>query len=87
VRLLQISEREKLPRLKTKTKLIKIQEEKNGVIEEILEEYEMNITYINNMIYAAATLMTQILNDRNERNKNGRGVKFWKIRMQKEISS
>ena len=40
----------------------------------------MNITDINNLIYAAATIMTQILNDSNERNKNGRGVKFWKIR-------
>jgi len=32
VRLLQISEREKLPRLKTNSKLIKLQEEINGVI-------------------------------------------------------
>ena len=32
VRLIQISEREKLPRLKTNSKLIKLQEEINGVI-------------------------------------------------------
>jgi len=30
--------------------LIKVQEEINGVIEELLEEDEMNITYINNLI-------------------------------------
>ena len=58
VRLLQISEREKLPRLKTNSKLIKLQEEINGVNEELLEEDEMNITDINNLIYAAATIMT-----------------------------
>ena len=87
VRLLQISEREKLPRLKTNSKLIKFQEEINGVIEELLEEDEMNITDINNLIYAAATIMTQILNDPNKGSKNRRGVKFWKIRMQKQISS
>ena len=38
VRLLKISEREKLPRLKTNSKVTKIQEEINGVIEELLEE-------------------------------------------------
>jgi len=58
VRLLQMSEREKLPKLKTKSKLIKLQEEINGVIEELLEEDEMNIADINNLIYAAETIMT-----------------------------
>ena len=47
----------------------------------------MNITDINNLIYAAATIMTQILNEPNKRSKNRRDVKFWKIRMQKQISS
>jgi len=87
VRLLQISEREKLPRLKTNSKSIKLQEEINGVIEELLEEDEMNITDINNLIYAAATLMTQTLNEPNKRSKNRRDIKTWKIRMQKQISS
>ena len=87
MRLLQISEREKLPRLKTNSKLIKRQEEINGVIEELLEEDEMNITDINNLIYAAGTIMTQTLNEPNKRSKNRRDVKFWKIRMQKQISS
>jgi len=60
VRLLQISEREKLPKIYTKSKLIKLQGEINGVIEELLEEDEMNITDINKLIYAAATVITHI---------------------------
>jgi Skp family chaperone for outer membrane proteins len=86
VRPLQMSEREKLPRLKTNSKLTKLQEEINGVIEELLEEEEMNITDINNLIYAAATIMTQTLNEPSKRSKN-RDAKFWKIRMQKQISN
>jgi len=82
-----MSEREKLPKLKTNIKLIKFQEEISGVIEELLEEDEMNITDINNLIYAAATIMTQTLNEPSKRSKNRRDVKFWKIIMQKQISS
>ena len=47
----------------------------------------MNITDINNLIYVAATIMTQTLNEPSKRSKNRRDVKFWKIRMQKQISS
>ena len=79
-----MSEREKLPNLKTNSKLIKIQEKINRVTEEILEEDEMDITGINNLTYAAATIMKQTLN---EPSKNRRNVKLWKIRMQKQISS
>ena len=61
-----------------------LQGEINGVIEELLEEDEMNITDINNLIYAGATIMTQTLN---EPSKSRRDIKFWKIRMQKQISS
>jgi hypothetical protein len=87
VRLLQMSEREKLPKLKTNSKLIKLQEEINGVIEELLEEDEMDITDINHLIYAAATIMTQTLNEPSKTSKNRRNVQFWKIRMQKHISN
>ena len=82
-----MSEREKLPKLKTNRKLIKLEEEINGVIEELLEEDEMNITDINNLIYAAATIMTQTLNEPSKRSKNRRNVKFWKIKMQKQIGN
>ena len=76
-----------MPRLNTNSKLIKLQEEINGVIEELLEGDEMNMTDINNLIYAADTIMTQTLNDPNKRSKNRREVNFWKIKMQKQISS
>ena len=66
--------------------MIKLQEEINGVIEELLED-EMNITHINNLIHAAATIMTQTLNEPSERSKNRGNVKFWEIRMQEKISN
>jgi len=43
-----MAEREKLTKLKTCSKLIKLKEDINGVIEKLLEEDEMNITDINN---------------------------------------
>jgi hypothetical protein len=67
--------------------LIKTQEEINGIIEELLEKDEMDITDINNLIYAAATIMTLTLEQPRKRSKNRRNVKFWKIRIQKQISS
>jgi hypothetical protein len=50
LRLLQMSEREKLPKLKSNSKLIRIQEEINGVIEEHLEGDEMNLGDIYKLI-------------------------------------
>ena len=67
--------------------MTKFQEEINGIIEELLEEEEVDITDINNLIYAAATIMTLTLNKFNKRNTNSGKVKFWKTRMQKQISS
>jgi len=49
--------------------LIKFQEEINGVIDELLEEEEMDITDINNLIYAAATIITQTLNEPSKKTK------------------
>jgi hypothetical protein len=45
------------------------------------------MTDINNLIYAAATIVTQTLNEPSKINKNRRIIQFWKIRMQKQISS
>ena len=47
----------------------------------------MDVTDINNLIYVAATIMILTLNKFNKRNTNSRKAKFWKIRMQKQISS
>ena len=49
--------------------MINLQEEISGVIEELLEEYEMDITDINNLIYAAATIMTQTQNELSKKAK------------------
>jgi len=68
-KLLQMSERQKLPKLKINSNLIKFQEEINGVIEELLEKDEITITDINNLIYAAATIVTQTLNEPSKRSK------------------
>jgi hypothetical protein len=43
--------------------VINLQQETNGVIELPLEEDEMDITDLNNLIYAAATIVTQIMNE------------------------
>jgi len=60
--------------------LIKLQEEINGVNEKLLEEEKMNITDINNQIYAAATIMTQTLNEPSQRSKNRRNVNSGKYK-------
>jgi hypothetical protein len=58
--------------------VIKLQEEINRVIEELLEEEEMDITDINNLLYAAATIMTQTLNEPSKRCKNRRNLSYGK---------
>jgi uncharacterized pyridoxamine 5'-phosphate oxidase family protein len=54
-----MSERERLPKLKENSKLMKLMGEINRIIEELLEEDESDITDINYLIHAAATIMTQ----------------------------
>jgi hypothetical protein len=55
--------------------LIKLQEEINGIIEELLEEVEMDITDINNLIYAAAKIITLKMNELSKISKNRRNAK------------
>jgi len=56
--------------------LIKFQEEINAVIDELLEEEEeMDITDINNLIYAAATIITQTLNEPSKKKQNLKNCK------------
>ena len=63
-----MSERERLPTLKENRKLIKLKDEINGISDELLEE-ELDITDINNFMYAAATIMTQRVNRPSKRGK------------------
>jgi hypothetical protein len=66
VRRLQLFERERLPKLKENSKFIKLKEGINGVIEELLED-ELDITDINNLIHAAATIQHSFSNLSDER--------------------
>jgi hypothetical protein len=87
VKLLQMSEAERLPRLKEDNKLIKLKDEINGIIEELLEENESDLPEINNLVYSVATLVTQAVNQQSKRGKNRRNENFQKIRIQGQISS
>jgi len=64
--------------------LIKLKENINGLIEEILEEDDSDIKDINNLIYTAATTtrMTQKMNQPSKRNKNGRNDNVYYITTQ-----
>jgi hypothetical protein len=88
VRLLQISERQRLRKLIENNKLIHLKKEINGIIEELLKEDETDITDINLLIYAAATVVTERIT------KSGKTVKkkkknkdSWKMRIQRQISN
>jgi hypothetical protein len=59
VRLLQMSERQRLPQLREKNKLIHLKKEINGITEELLKEDETDITDTNHLIYAAATVIIE----------------------------
>jgi len=78
VSLQQISERESLPKLKVRSKFIKLKDKKNGIIEELLEEDESVITDINNLIHVAITIIIPKLYQPNKRSKNRRNVECGK---------
>jgi len=82
-----MSERERMPKLKENSKLIKLKVEVNGKSEGPLGEDEVDITDINNLMYAAATTVTQSINHPSKRSKNRRNKHFWKIRMQRQVSN
>ena len=66
VRLLQCPEREKLPKLKENVKLIKMTDEINGIIQELLEENESDITDVSNFVNAAASIIKGKMNQSNK---------------------
>lgn len=47
----------------------------------------MDITEINNLIYAAATVITVTMDQSSKRWKNRKHENFWKIRMQRQINN
>jgi hypothetical protein len=56
--------------------LIKLKEEINGIIEELLQEDESDFTDINILLYDAVTIVTQTMNQTNIRGKNRRNENF-----------
>jgi hypothetical protein len=47
----------------------------------------LDITDINDLIYAAATIITERVNQPSKRGKNRRNDNFWTIRLQRQISN
>jgi hypothetical protein len=58
---------------------MKLMDEIIGINEELSEENESDITELNNLIYAAATFVTEAVNRHSKRGKNRRIENFWKI--------
>jgi hypothetical protein len=60
-----------------------LKNEMNGIIAEILEQNEINITDINHLIYAAATVIAERITKPGKMVKNRRNKDSRKIRIQK----
>jgi hypothetical protein len=52
-----------------------------GIIEELLKEYETDITDLNHSIYAAATVITEEVTKPGKTVKSRRNKNSWKIRI------
>jgi hypothetical protein len=85
-RLLQMSARQRRPKLTENNELIHLQKEINGITEELLKEDETDITDINHLIYAAATVITERITKPGKKVKNRKNKDSWKIRIQRQIS-
>jgi hypothetical protein len=81
VRLLQMSERQRLPKLVENRKIIWLKKEINSLIQELLKENEIEITDINHLIYAAARVITEKVIKLGKTVKSRRNKNFWKIRI------
>ncbi|PNF19358.1 hypothetical protein B7P43_G06722 [Cryptotermes secundus] len=86
VRFLQMSERRTLLKLEENKKLVCLKEQVNGIIKELLEENQINITEVNHLIYAAATVITETTIKPRKTMTTGRFKDAWKLRIQKQIS-
>jgi hypothetical protein len=81
-----MSERQRLPKLVENNKIIWFKKEINGLIEALLKENEIEITDINHLIYAAATVITEKVTKLGKSIKCRRNKNCWKIRIQRKIS-
>jgi hypothetical protein len=67
-----MSDRQRLPKLTENNELIHIKKKINEKIEELLKEDEIDITYVNHLIYAAATVITERITKPGKKVKNRR---------------
>jgi predicted PilT family ATPase len=77
-------ERQRLPKLRDNNKLINFKTEINGINEELLKENETDITDVNHLIYAAETVIAEIISKPGKTVKNIRNKDS--LRIQREIS-
>jgi hypothetical protein len=82
-----MSERQRLPKLIEDNKLIHLKKEINGKIKKLLKENETDITDINHLMYAAATVITERITKPGKKVKNRSNKDSWKIRIQRQISN
>jgi hypothetical protein len=82
-----MSGRQRLPKVIENNKLIHLKKVINGIIEELLKEDETDITDINHLIYAAATVITERITKPGKKVKSRRNRDSWKIRIQRQISN
>jgi hypothetical protein len=68
-------------------KIIRLKKEMNGIIEDILKENETDITDLNHLIYAAATVITEKVTKPGKTVKSRQNKNSWKIRIQRQISN
>ena len=61
-----IDNRPRLRKIQNKLKIKVIMKTANEAMEEILDEKDLNITELNHLIYAAATVITEEINGRGE---------------------
>jgi hypothetical protein len=87
MRLLQMTERQRLPKLVENNKIIRLTKEMNGIIEELLKENETDILDLNHLIYAAATVIMEKVTKPGKTVKSRRNENSWKVRIQSQISN
>lgn len=79
-----MSERQGQPKLREENKLVHHKKEVNGITEERLKENETDITDVNHLIYAAETVIAEIISKPGKTVKNIRNKDS--LRIQREIS-
>jgi chorismate mutase len=79
-----MTERQRLPKL-VENNVVSIKKEMNGIIEEILKENKIDITDLNHLIYAAASVIMEEVIKPGKAVKSRQNKNSWKI-IQRKIN-